>query len=426
MSIFRTTIARLRGRLVPLAVAAALATVMAAGAEARTDKSKAQQQADSRSQAAGSATAPPAATQQASDFTIRVPRAILMDAESGAILLQHNADELTPPASMSKLMTLTLVFSGLKSGQLKLTDEFLMSENAWRKGGAPSGTSAMMVPVGTRVRLEELLQGIIVQSGNDACIAVAEGMAGSEEAFAKLMTDEARKLGLKRSTFRNATGLHDPDHLMTVRELAQLARHMMREFPEYYPQFSQREYAYRKHKFINRNPLLGAGGVDGMKTGHVKESGYSMVASAKQDNRRLIAVVAGATTAELRKTEMQRLLDWGFRSFSEFKLFDTGEVVGQARVWGGTRMYVPLVGNGELMVVLPRFPANQRLKAEIVYNYPLKAPIRKGDPVARLRVTSSSQAQNDVPLYAAEDVASGGMVRRGLDTVLHMATKWMP
>lgn len=374
---------------------------------------------------AAMAVAQTAAVSQA-EVTTKARQAILMDADSGAVLFQHKADELTPPASMSKLMTLAVIFKALKTGQVKPDDEFLVSPNAWRKGGAPSGTSAMLLPVNTREKLDQLLQGIIVQSGNDACIVVAEGMAGSEEAFARLMTEEARKIGMKKSVFKNATGLYDPEHLVTARELAILARHIIKEYPDYYARFAQREFKYRNHKpFPNRNPLLGAGlGVDGMKTGFIKESGYGIVASAIQGNRRLILVINGMDRQEDRKSEALRLLDWGFKSFVEFKLFDAGEVVGQARVWGGNRMWLPLTGNGDLSVMLPRFPANQKLKAEIVYMGPLKAPIKKGDKVAILRVTSSSQAVNEVPLYASEDVEGAGIMRRGLDTLVHMALRW--
>ncbi len=349
-----------------------------------------------------------------------------MDAQTGAILYQLRADDLKSPASMSKLMTVALVFKALKSGQLKASDEFVMSLNAWKTGGAPSGTSAMMVPLNQKARLDELLQGAIVQSGNDAAIAIAEGIAGSEAKFAQLMEAEGRRIGLKKSTFRNATGLHHPEHLMTARDLAVLARHIILEYPDYYPMFAQREFQYRKHKFINRNPLIGSPGIEGMKTGFIKESGYGMVASALQDGRRLIAVVGGFDKAEDRKTETQRLLDWGFKSFTGYKIFESGEVVGQARVWGGDRMFVPLVGRGgDVQVQLPRFPANQRLKAEIVYVGPLKAPIQKGDVVAHLRVTSTSNTINEVPLVAAEPVEKAGVVRRGFDTLMHLALRWV-
>ena len=360
------------------------------------------------------------------EVTTKARQAILMDADTGAVLFQQRSDDLMAPASMSKLMTLALIFKALKAGEIKLEDEYLMSVNAWRKGGGPSGTSAMLVPVNTRERLELLLQGIIVQSGNDASIALAEGMAGSEDAFARMMTDEARRLGLKKSTFKNATGLYDPEHLTTARELAMLARHIIRDYPEFYPRFAQREFQYRKHKpFPNRNPLLTSNlGIDGLKTGFVKESGYGIVASAKQDNRRLILVINGLDRQDDRKNEAIRLLEWGFKSFTEFKLFDDGEVVGQARVWGGSRMWLPLTGNGGVNVILSRFPANQKLKAEIIYKGPLKTPIKKGDAVATLRVTSATQAVNEVQLYAAEDVGSSGVIRRGLDTLIHMAFGW--
>jgi D-alanyl-D-alanine carboxypeptidase (penicillin-binding protein 5/6) len=256
---------------------------------------------------------------------------------------------------------------------------------------------------------------------------VAEAMAGSEPAFAQFLTEEARKLGLKKSTFKNATGLYHPDHLVTARELALLACHIIKEYPEYYRLFAQREFQYRKHRFINRNPLLSMNiGVDGLKTGYVKASGYGMVASAKQGERRLVAVVNGLETADQRKEEARRLLEWGFRVVGEFKLFDAGDIVGYARVWGGNRFYLPLVGNGDVNVVLPRSAANQRLKAELVYNSPLKPPIRKGEPVAKLRVSTLTHASSEATLYAAEDVDAAGLLRRGLDSLAHLAFGWIP
>ena len=360
----------------------------------------------------------------AQNYVTKAQRAILMDAGDGSVLFQHKPDELAPPASMSKLMTLAVVFKGLKSGQIKTSDEFLMSVNAWRKGGAPSGTSAMMVPVNTKVTLDELIKGIAIQSGNDACIAVAEGMSGSEANFAKAMTEEARRIGLSKSTFVNSTGLHDENHLMTVRELALLARHIITEYPDYYQVFGQKEFQYKKHKFYNRNPLLFLGiGADGLKTGHTAEAGFGLVASAVQEGKRLIVVVAGHANAEERKTEAAKLIEWGFKSFSQVKIFDDGEIIGQARVWGGTRMYVPLSGKGEVKISLPKYPANQRLSAEIVYRAPLKPPVKKGDQVAVLKVTSTSSAATEVPLYATEDVEPAGVMRRGIDTLVLMALR---
>lgn len=368
------------------------------------------------------------AAAQTSDFAPKARQAFLMDADSGSVLYQHNADQLVAPASMSKLMTLVVIFKALKAGRINGTDQILVSVNAWRRGGAPSGTSAMFVPVNTKESLDEMLQGIIVQSGNDAAIAVAEAMAGSEAAFAKMMNDEARRLGLRKSVFRNATGLHHPEHLSTVRELALIARHIMQEYPSYYPMFSQKEFRYRRHRFINRNPLLFLDpSVDGMKTGYVKEGGYGMVVSAKRNGRRLIGVVHGLASEAERREEARRLLDWGFANLTEFKLFDAGEEVGWARVWGGSRFYLSLTGDGVVSVILPKSAAaaGQRLRGEIIYASPLKPPIRKGDPVAKLRVTSSSSAVSEVPLYAGEDVEQAGLVRRGLDSLAYLAFGWL-
>ena len=375
------------------------------------------------------ALAPAAAQQQQSgEPVLKSPHAILMDADTGAILLQRKADELVPPASMSKLMLLILVFMALRSGELKLDADFRMSLNAWRTGGAPSRTVSMFVPLGKTATVEELIKGIIVQSGNDAAISIAENMKGSEALFAEAMTEEARRLGLKKSVFKNATGLPHPEHLMTVREIATLARHIIREYPEYYPMFAQKEFFYRSHKFYNRNPLLGVvAGVDGLKTGFLKDSGYGLVASAKQDSRRLIIAISGAESAAERRDDGKRLLEWGFKNFSEAKLFEAGEPVGYARVWGGERMYMPLVGgNGGVSVVLPRVPANPKVTARIFYKGPLKPPLRKGQQVATLRVTTSTDATSEVPLYAAEDVGRAGFLWRGLDSLLYLATRWIP
>lgn len=363
---------------------------------------------------------------QGGEAVVKSQQAILLDAESGGVLFQRNADDLVPPASMSKLMLLILVFNALRAGEITPETEVMMSEYAWRTGGAPSRTSSMFVPLGKTAKVDELLRGIIVQSGNDAAIALAERLGGSELKFAEAMTEQARRLGLKKSVFRNSTGLYNPEHLSTVRELAALARIIIRDYPEYYALFAQREFNYRTHKFFNRNPLLGlVPGVDGLKTGYVKEGGYGIVASAKVDNRRLILVIGGASTAEERRDDARRLFDWGFKNISEVKLFDAGEVIGHARIWGGERMYMPLTGSGAVSIVLPRFPANQKLSARIFYKGPLKPPIKKGDQVATLRVTTSAEATSEVVLFAAEDVQKAGFMRRGLDSLLYLATAWM-
>jgi len=275
------------------------------------------------------------------------------------------------------------------------------------------------------VTLGELLQGITVQSGNDACIIVAEGMAGSEDAFSDVMAEYGREIGLKDSTFRNSTGLPHPDHMMTARELAKLAIHVIKEYPEYYHYFSQKEYKYRKHTFYNRNPLVYDGiGVDGLKTGYIKASGYGLVASAKQRGQRLVVVVNGLKSKKERRAEGKKLLQWGFRSFKQWKLFDAGTTIGTALVWGGTKRSVDLTGKGVVSILLPR-TASRKIKASIVYQGPLKPPIKKGDEVAYLRVTAPNAAVNQIPLYAAEDIGEGPMWMKGLESLLHLAFGWV-
>lgn len=357
-------------------------------------------------------------------FTSKAPRAILIDAATGATLFQQHADEPAPPASMSKLMTVAVLFRAMKEGRIQKTDEFTMSVNAWRNGGAPSGTSAMMVPVNTKVTVDELIQGIVIQSGNDAAMCVAEGMAGSIPAFARMMNDEAKRIGLTKSTFTNASGLPDPQQLMSARDLAVLARYIIDEYPDYYPVFAQKEFLYRKHRFINRNPLLFQNiGADGLKTGHTAAAGFGLVGSAVQDGKRLIVVVSGLEKADQRKEEAVKLLNWGFNSFSTVRLYDANEVIGQARVWGGKVWYVPLAANADVTFTVPKFPANQKISAEIVYKAPLKPPVKKGDQVATLKLSSSTSASTELPLYATEDVQKGGIVREGLDSLVLMALR---
>ena len=366
------------------------------------------------------ATAPPA-------FETKAKHAMLMDADADLVLFEKDPDTLAPPASMSKLMTLAIVFRELKAGRLKLEDQFKVSEHAWRTGGAPSGGSAMFAPLNSMVTVNDLIQGVTVQSGNDSAIILAEGIGGTEEAFAKQMTEYARTIGLEKSTFANATGLPAEGHLMTVRDLATLARHLTYTYPEYYHFFGQKEFKYReKFTFLNRNPLIFADiGVDGMKTGFIKESGYGMVASAKRGDQRLILVVGGVESAKEREAEARKLLEWGFKSFKPFRLFDSGQTVSDALVWGGTKHYVPLVGDGDINIILPA-NATGKVTASIVYQGPIKAPIRKGDQVAVLRVTSAeSQATNEIPLYAGDDIGQSNFAMRGLDSLLVLAFGWL-
>lgn len=368
------------------------------------------------------------------DFASKADYAILMDADTRAVLFEKSADKLMEPASMSKLMTLALVFRALDDGKLNLDSEFIVSERAWREGGGPSGTSAMFVPLNSTVKLGDLLQGIIVQSGNDACIVIAEGMAGSEEAFADLMTDYGRKLGLSQSIFTNSSGLppdakqgnsQRPKTLMTARELGVLALHIIKDHQKYYHYFSQKEYRYRKHVFHSRNPLIYLNiGADGLKTGYTSDSGYGIVASAQNQNRRLVAVLNGLESQSDRKEEAVRLLNWGFTSFRPHKLFNKDEVVGEARVWGGSKRYVTLKGKGDVKILLPLIMREKKVEAKIIYHGPLKPPIKEGEKVAELRVNAGG-VTNAIPLYAAEPVGKGGVVSQGLDSLIMLAFGWL-
>lgn len=364
--------------------------------------------------------------QQTGEYVSRAQQVILIDADTGAVLYQFNADDLVPPASLTKLMTLEVLFKALKEGQVKLQDEFTVSANAWKTGGAPSKTPTMFLPPKSKVRVDDLIQGIIVQSANDASITVAEGLAKTETEFAKIMQSEARRIGMKRSIFKNSTGLFNPEHLMSARDLALLSLHLISEYPEHYKLFSQTEFSYGKHKFYNRNPLLAENlGVDGLKTGSSKEAGFGMAFSAYRNGKRLVGVVLGLKDDNQRRDEARRLLEWGQKSFARFTIFHSDEVIGRARVWGGSKWYTPLTGKGgDLTIVLPRYPANQKLKAEIIYQSPLKPPIRKGDEVGMLRVTSSSNATTEVPLVAMEDVERGWVWSRGVDSLIFLFLRW--
>ncbi|MDX2201201.1 MAG: D-alanyl-D-alanine carboxypeptidase family protein [Hyphomicrobiaceae bacterium] len=361
------------------------------------------------------------------EIATKAHQAVLMDAESGGILFQRNGNDMMYPASMSKLMLLAVVFKAMRKGEVKEDQLFLMTESATRRGGAAAGASAMQVPPGTRLPLDELIKGIVVQSGNDAAICIAENMSGTEANFAKRMTEEARAIGLRKSVFRNATGLFQAEHQMTAKELAVLARHLIRTYPEHYALFAMRDYTWRKTRFVNRNPLLGlVPGADGLKTGHLKEAGYGLVGSALQDGRRLIVVVNGLATMEERRDEARKLLEWGFRSFTEARLFEADDEIGRLRVWGADRLTVPVKGPGEITLLVPRAAGGQRFTGRIYYTGPLKPPLKRGDQIAVLRVTSAQDASLEVPLHVAEDVGPGPLWWRGLDSLLHLATRWVP
>jgi D-alanyl-D-alanine carboxypeptidase (penicillin-binding protein 5/6) len=354
-------------------------------------------------------------------FHTSVPYAILIDADSGSVLFEKDADQLIPPASLSKLMTAEFVFNEIKLGRLDPNQEFIISTNAWRKGGAPSRTSSMFAPIHSKVSVDNLLHSVIIQSGNDASIALAEGIAGNEAKFAKMLTDRARELGLTKASFANATGLPDPKQLMTVRELAKLAQHIIRTYPDYYKYYSEREFTWNKIRQFNRNPLLAMNiGADGLKTGYTKDAGYGLVGSAVRDNLRLIVVVSGADSEKERADQAKRLLEWGFANFQSGLLFPAREIIAYAKTYGGANASVPLVATrGAVTLMVPR-GTRERIIARVVYTGPVRAPVRKGQPVGMLKVWRGDYVVLEVPLEAAEDVEKGNLPRRALDAVTEM------
>ncbi|GAB4361456.1 MAG: D-alanyl-D-alanine carboxypeptidase family protein [Kiloniellaceae bacterium] len=334
-------------------------------------------------------------------------QAFLMDFDTGAVLLDKNADQLMPPSSMSKLMTAYMVFDRIDDGRLSLDDKLTVSEKAWRKGG-----SKMFVEVGNQVRVEDLLRGVIVQSGNDACIVLAEGLAGSEEAFAEQMTARAREMGMEKSTFRNSTGWPDPEHLMTARELAILAKRIILDHPQHYHYYAEKEFTWNGIRQGNRNPLLYRNiGADGLKTGHTEDAGYGLTASAVQNGRRLILVVNGLPSMQARADESDRLMSWGFREFDNYALFKAGDVVDEAPVWLGAEETVPLVIAEDLKVTLPRADRNG-MQVAVVYDAPIPAPVPAGQEIAKLRVTWPGGVPLEVPLQAGTAVEQLGAFGR--------------
>lgn len=348
---------------------------------------------------------------------ISAPHAILIDGENGAILFERDPDKLIFPASLAKLMTAEYVFHELKEGRIKLTDEYVVSENAWRKGGAPSGGSTMYAAIHSKVSVGDLLHGVIIHSGNDACIVLAEALAGNEAEFAAKLTQRAREIGLAKSTFANSSGLPDPGMQMTTRELGLLARHIIREYPEYYPIYSQREFTWNKIRQQNRNPLLGTlDGADGLKTGFTKEAGYGLVGSAVQNGLRLVAVVNGLGSAKERADEGKKLLEWGFRNFEQRILFAEGQNIGTAKVFGGADSKVSLVAAGQVRVMMPK-NSNDRLVARIVYTGPVPAPVEQGQRVGVLKVWRNDGVILEMPLKTAESVGRGNLSQRAFDAV---------
>ncbi|MBX9759377.1 MAG: D-alanyl-D-alanine carboxypeptidase [Beijerinckiaceae bacterium] len=358
---------------------------------------------------------------RAQTITTSAPFAILVDADSGSVLFEKNADDPMSPASMVKVMTAELAFKAIKEGSLNPEETMVISENAWRRGGAPSGGSSMFAQINSRVRVIDLLRGIIIQSGNDAAIALAEGMRGTDEVFAASMTARARELGMTRSVFKNSWGSFHPEQKTTARDLATLAVHVIRTYPDLYKIYGETEFTWNRIRQLNRNPLLTMNiGADGLKTGNIDDSGFGLIGSAVEGGTRLVVVVNGLKTGRDRAEESRKLLTWGLRAFDRKALFDKGETVGSAAVYGGAARSVDLVADMPVRVMVPR-GANERLNGRIVWQGPIVAPVKQGDQIARLKVYRGKTLALDIPLRAAQDVGTGAIHQRALDAGL----EWM-
>lgn len=345
--------------------------------------------------------------------------AILMDFDTGEYLFEKNITEAVPPASMSKLMTVYILMSQIKEGRVKLDDTFSVSENAWRKGGAATGGSTMFLSIGDNVSVENLIKGIVIQSGNDACIVVAENIAGSEEDFAALMNKTAQQLGLKHSSFANSTGLPHPDHKMSMEDLAILSRHIIKEFPDLYHYFSEKEFTYNNIKQGNRNPLLySMKGADGLKTGHTEEAGFCLDASAVKDGRRLIEVMSGMHSNKERSEEAERLMNWGFREFKNYKLWKKGQVIATAKVWYGKAPTVDLTVAEDVLKTI-RADQTEQVKVQALYDEPIKAPIAAGQVLGKLKIEIEGKNPQEIALVAAQEVEKVGLWGRFWANVMY-------
>jgi serine-type D-Ala-D-Ala carboxypeptidase (penicillin-binding protein 5/6) len=350
---------------------------------------------------------PPQTTAPDTGIDTEAKHALIIEADTNTVLFDKYGEDRMPPASMSKIMTAYVVFGMLKDGKVKLTDEFTVSEKAWKLGG-----SKMFVGIGGHVTVENLIQGMLVQSGNDACVVLAEGLAGSEASFVDLMNQKAGEIGLKDSHFANVTGLPDPNDWMTAHDLATLAIRTIQDFPEYYHYFSEKDFLFNNIDQGNRNPLLYLNiGADGLKTGHTDESGYSLTGSIVRGDRRVIIVLGGLPTMKSRASESERLVEWAFREFNNYKLFKAGDKVDDAEVWLGVEPKVAMTVDSDLTVTLPR-RSRRDMKVTVDYTGPVPAPIKQGDQIGKVVVSAPDIQPTERPLYAAANVAPIGTIGR--------------
>jgi len=332
----------------------------------------------------------------------------IVDFQTGAVLYDKMGEERLHPASMSKLMTAYMLFDALKKGNVKLTDTFHVSKRAWAMQG-----SKMFVDIDSDVKVEDLIRGMVIQSGNDACIVIAEGLAGSEEAFADRMNAKAKEIGLTDSNFINSTGWPDPNHYMTAKDIATLSRHLIVDFPEYYPYFAEMEFTWHDIKQGNRNPLLyrTGSGVDGLKTGHTEEAGFGVAASAVRDGRRIIMVVHGLSDMQERADEEGQLLDWAYRETGNYTVASKGAVLAEAPVEYGAAQNVPLTVAQDLVLTLPK-AERQKVTAKAILATPIMAPLAAGQELGKLVVTAPNMPEFTYPLVAAQDVPEIGLSGR--------------
>lgn len=329
--------------------------------------------------------------------------AVVIDFDTGTTLLDKGADDRMPPASMSKMMTAYVVFEYLQKGQAKLDDVLPVSEKAWAKH--KTGESNMFVPLGARVKIEDLIRGMVIQSGNDACVVLAEGLAGSVGAFVEQMNQTAQKLGLKGTHYANVDGLPDPEEYTTARDLAMLATHLIRDFPDHYKYESEKDFTFNGIKQGNRNPLLYKDlGVDGLKTGHTEEAGYGLTVSALREGRRVVVVLAGMATMKERSVESEKVLEWAYREFSDYRIVKAGDPIDDAPVWLGQSAKVPATTAADVHVTLPK-KARRDLKVTAVYDGEVKAPVTQGEPVGKLVLSAPDTDPMEFTLVAAQPVA---------------------
>ena len=358
-------------------------------------------------------------------YSTRATHGIMIDVGTRSVLFEKRSNERMKPASMAKVMTLAVVFDAIRKGELALHDELFISEDAWRRGGSPARVSTMFAEVNSNVPVEDLIRGVAVQSGNDASIALAQGLSGTEEKFAERMNEFARKIGMTNSNFTNSTGLPDDGQYTTPADLATLALYILDKFPNGYKYFGEREFTWNDIRQFNRNPLFKSDiGSDGLKTGFTEESGYGFLGSAYQDNRRLVMVLNGLESKKERVDESRRMLEWGFRSFQMIPVFERNEIIGGAKVYGGVRTRVNVVPDRDVNLLLPKGEVG-RISARVEYRGPLKAPVLAGEPAGELVLRIDGKDVQRQPVYTDENIPEGTLQQRALDAIFELAFGWI-